>query len=169
YDYRNRIYSPDLGRFLQTDPIGFAGGYTNLYEYVANNPINLLDPTGLQPPYPQPVGLVYYPTYEGNQNYQGALADQARQVGRLTTGAGLIGTGLLGGAFAPELILLAMRNPATLIGGTNFLEGYLLPTPPSPDPMAYLGSFLSNLIPLDQLLRDLQDLLDYQYEEDEEQ
>ena len=23
YDYRNRIYSPELGRFLQTDPIGF--------------------------------------------------------------------------------------------------------------------------------------------------
>ncbi|HEY5813946.1 MAG TPA: RHS repeat-associated core domain-containing protein, partial [Terrimicrobiaceae bacterium] len=49
YDYRNRIYSPDLGRFLQADPIGFAGDDANLYRYVANSPINAVDPLGLDP------------------------------------------------------------------------------------------------------------------------
>lgn len=46
YYYRARMYNPALGRFLQPDPIGFAGGI-NLYGYVLNNPINLIDPFGL--------------------------------------------------------------------------------------------------------------------------
>jgi RHS repeat-associated protein len=48
YDYRNRIYSSELGRFLQTDPIRFDAGDVNLYRYVANDTINDNDPDGLQ-------------------------------------------------------------------------------------------------------------------------
>jgi RHS repeat-associated protein len=43
--YKARIYSPTLGRFLQTDPIGYADG-PNWYNYVAGDPINLIDPSG---------------------------------------------------------------------------------------------------------------------------
>jgi RHS repeat-associated protein len=46
YYYRARTYLPQLGRFLQPDPIGYAGGL-NLYGYVGADPINLLDPLGL--------------------------------------------------------------------------------------------------------------------------
>jgi RHS repeat-associated protein len=48
YDYRHRMYSPALGRFLQTDPVGFDAGF-NLYRYVGNDPVNLTDPSGLKP------------------------------------------------------------------------------------------------------------------------
>ena len=47
YDYRNRVYSTQIGRFLQTDPIRFAAGDVNIYRYVANNAVNSVDPFGL--------------------------------------------------------------------------------------------------------------------------
>lgn len=48
YDYRNRMYSPKLGRFLQTDPIRFGGNDMNLYRYAFNNPVRFTDPYGLE-------------------------------------------------------------------------------------------------------------------------
>jgi RHS repeat-associated protein len=48
YDYRNRTYSPRLGRFVQTDPIRFAGDDVNLYRYAGNSVVALRDPSGLK-------------------------------------------------------------------------------------------------------------------------
>ncbi len=39
-------YDPVVGRFVQKDPIGLAGGDTNLYRYVKNQPLIYTDPTG---------------------------------------------------------------------------------------------------------------------------
>jgi RHS repeat-associated protein len=46
-DYRNRIYSQRLGRFLQPDPIGFDAGDVNWYRYVGNSPLDWIDSDGL--------------------------------------------------------------------------------------------------------------------------
>ena len=46
YYYRARYYSPAIGRFLQTDPIGYGDGL-NWYAYVGNDPMNATDPLGL--------------------------------------------------------------------------------------------------------------------------
>jgi RHS repeat-associated protein len=47
YHYKARAYDPVLGRFLQSDPIGYDAGDMNLYAYVGNDPFSALDPTGL--------------------------------------------------------------------------------------------------------------------------
>jgi RHS repeat-associated protein len=43
----HRTYRPDLAKWLSRDPIGENGGI-NLYGYVANNPVNWIDPLGLE-------------------------------------------------------------------------------------------------------------------------
>ncbi len=48
YYVRNRSYSPTLGRWIQRDPIGYAGGI-NLYEYVSGQVASEIDPKGTKP------------------------------------------------------------------------------------------------------------------------
>lgn len=45
--YRARYFDANTGRFLSEDPIRFRAGDQNLFRYVFNNPLNLIDPFGL--------------------------------------------------------------------------------------------------------------------------
>ena len=42
----NRYYDPELGRYITSDPIGLGGGL-NTYGYSGQNPVNWIDPRGL--------------------------------------------------------------------------------------------------------------------------
>ena len=44
-----REYDAEIGRWLSKDPIRFAGGDSNIYAYVGNDPVNRSDPRGLDP------------------------------------------------------------------------------------------------------------------------
>ena len=70
-----RDYDPETGRWTARDPIGFAGGDTNLYGYVFNNPISFIDPIGLE---------VYIFTsesaFEATSSYDGPLSSEVQDV-----------------------------------------------------------------------------------------
>lgn len=68
YYYRARYYAPGLKRFISEDPIGLRGG-VNYYSYVNNQPLDSVDPDGLEPKSPiyrcvncgGPHGGLFYP------------------------------------------------------------------------------------------------------------
>jgi RHS repeat-associated protein len=118
HDFRARIYSPVLGRFLQPDPIGYGGG-TNLYAYVGNDPLNLTDPMGFWG-----FGLQASASVEGGVIVAGAGATGS-------VGGGIFGGGpqglnvggyASGGAFAggPGY---GTSYPAVQPGGTTAVAG----------------------------------------------
>lgn len=53
-----RDYNPLIGRWTSKDPILFGGGDTNLYRYVGNDPVNFIDPSGLEKLY-----IIYWHFY----------------------------------------------------------------------------------------------------------
>jgi RHS repeat-associated protein len=71
YDYRNRSYLPTLGRFLQSDPLGFGGGDANLFRFCGGDPVNRRDPYGLTSPDPTKKKEGYWETPAGQAELAG--------------------------------------------------------------------------------------------------
>jgi RHS repeat-associated protein len=76
--YKARIYSPTLGRFLQTDPVGYKD-QINLYGYVGDDPVNSTDSTGEVIDTILDVGFVAYDVYR--LATEGATAENVAALG----------------------------------------------------------------------------------------
>ena len=99
----NRDYSPEGGRYIESDPVGLEGGH-NTYAYVANSPLMLIDPLGLAWLYSQSSGRLAYQDPQtgtitqvstGYAGYQAGLNNPAQQnvpsVGPIPQGNWIIG------------------------------------------------------------------------------
>jgi RHS repeat-associated protein len=85
YYLRARYYSPQMGRFISEDPIGFSSG-ANFYAYANGNPIGSRDPLGL---FTLQVGLTL--------NFQFGFINLNGTYGLVVDGYGDVGTYVVGG------------------------------------------------------------------------
>ncbi len=58
YYFRARYYHPELGRFLQNDPLGYLDSM-NMYQVFNQNPVNFVDPMGLSSDWPSRSGFTF--------------------------------------------------------------------------------------------------------------
>jgi RHS repeat-associated protein len=124
YDYRSRVYAPDLGRFLSQDFLA-ADPYRplnwNSYNYVNSNPINFIDPEGTFPWAAIGIGAGFGALTEiGKQAYNNYTGAQEGYCWEDVLAAAAIG-GALGGVFSGPTNWLLQKfgviGPLTKTGG----------------------------------------------------
>jgi RHS repeat-associated protein len=135
---RARYYDPEVGRFISKDPIGFAGGDVNLYGYVGSNPVNWVDPFGLDP-IDYPILKCHVVTHDDPvENLYGAVI------------LGSIATGLILGPTIPVIAkdlyyttITTLLNPKTYQQTVDLVNSALIPGPPTAASRGgYIGGFV---------------------------
>ncbi|MFW2026030.1 RHS repeat-associated core domain-containing protein [Acinetobacter baumannii] len=116
YNHR-RFYSPELGRYMEPDPIGLVGGL-NPYTYALSNPIMYVDMTGENPV--MLIGAIVGGVIGGGVNILGQVASMhANQSNSFNWKA--LGVATLGGAITGALAPLATTGIAA--AGLGSLSG----------------------------------------------
>lgn len=126
YHYRARVYSPDIGRFLQVDPdsgrLQKPNTFNSKYVYVGNNPQKFIDPTG---EFGIVAGLIIVGAVVGAATNAKALSDSAIKFSFLDYAEAVLVGAALGGAN----VAASAINPflgVIISGATGYLNaGYL--------------------------------------------
>jgi RHS repeat-associated protein len=121
-----RDYDASLGRWTTKDPIGFGGGRENFYVYVANDPVNFVDPAGLlDDPSGGYLSQLAAAAAAAEAAAEGAAAAAAGGAAVVTAGAALAAGGAVAAAGYQAYHLWKELNPPVV--GPD-------PSPAAPDP-----------------------------------
>jgi RHS repeat-associated protein len=127
-----RDYDPDVGRWTAKDPILCAGGNTDLYGYVLNDPVNLIDPDGL---WTFQIGLGFNAgAILGSSKSGGIIFGKNSDTGKWQFGVyGTLGAGLQAGAGASATLDLTWspnKNITDVSGFAGTIGGSAIVSPP---------------------------------------
>jgi uncharacterized protein RhaS with RHS repeats len=129
YYYKARFYSPNLGRFLQVDPVGYGDGL-NLYAYVGDDPVNNTDPNGEFANIVLGAGIGGIASLAGayNSNQNITFTEGLRAFGAGAIVGGLTAAVPIGGSLAASVIRNAGAGSignavGQLIGGAENING----------------------------------------------
>ncbi|MFL6600225.1 MAG: RHS repeat-associated core domain-containing protein [Steroidobacteraceae bacterium] len=98
YYYKARMYNSALGRFMQTDPVGYKDDL-NLYAYVGNDPLDRADPTGTEA-----ADALWL------QRTQALIAGSRTDTGPVSESLGTTGTVVSGATVAGSVATVATRS-----------------------------------------------------------
>lgn len=144
--HRARYYDPEVGRWLSRDALGFGGGdvvlygyvdsvgkpiqfSANLYHYTFNNPLNLKDPSGLDP---------YGRDGRINPVTQCHVQPTKKELADLGVMAALVG---ITGVFGEDLVLYTLMNPQKAL---DFVQSALPHSTPEPNGTGFIGSIFGS-------------------------
>ena len=120
---RARYYDSKNGRFVAPDPIGLAGGDTNFYSYVRNNPVSLVDPQGLRVP-----DFLIEIHRRGQRNAPPGADPTHWETSRIISEAITVGSFGLGGFGVADFITQSLGY---VWDSSQFIDGYILGNPNS--------------------------------------